>query len=95
MKNDFSDWFDGDFEKLNVVATYNLIYNASVLVKEALGYAICLDKLINLDEKSELCFKPFSPKLESNLDVVWKKSLIFSPLQKLFLDKLRSKLKTI
>ena len=61
VKNDFSDWFDGDFEKLNVVATYNLIYNASVLVKEALGYAICLDKLINLDEKSELCFKPFSP----------------------------------
>ncbi len=45
---------------LNVVATYNLVFNASLLVEEGLGYAICLDKLINT-QGSNLCFRRFPP----------------------------------
>lgn len=35
-----------------VVATYNLLFNASLLVAEGLGYAIGLDKIINTGENS-------------------------------------------
>lgn len=65
-----------DFDKLNIVATYNLIYNASLLVDEGSGYALTLDKLINT-YNSTLCFKPLEPKLEVGLDLVWKNIKFF------------------
>ncbi len=88
-KNEFIEWFRGEFENLNTVATINLVYNAAVMVKAGVGYAITLDKLVNTSEESELCFKPLKPKLESGLDIVWKKYRVFSPAAKIFLDKLK------
>ena len=88
-RNEFIEWFRGEFENLNTVATINLVYNAAVMVKAGVGYAITLDKLVNTSEESELCFRPLKPKLESGLDIVWKKYRVFSPAAKIFLDKLK------
>ena len=90
-KNEFIEWFQGEFESLNTVATINLVYNAAIMVKAGIGYAITLDKLVDVSEKSELCFRPFKPKLESSLDIVWKKYQVFSPAAALFLNKLKEK----
>ena len=90
-KNEFIEWFRGEFENLNTVAAINLVYNAAVMVKAGVGYAITLDKLVNTSEESELCFKPLKPKLESALDIVWKKYRVFSPAAKVFLDKLKER----
>ena len=89
-QNDFIDWFQGEFDKLNTVATFNLVYNAAVMVKAGIGYAITLDKLVDISIESELCFRPLKPKLESGLDIVWKKYQVFSPA-KLFLKKIQEK----
>lgn len=88
--NKFLEWFQSDFDKLNIVATYNLIYNASIMVKSGIGYAIGLDKLINVNGSS-LCFVPLKPKLEAELNIVWKKEQIFSPASGIFLDALYKK----
>ncbi len=69
----------GGKEGFNVVATYNLIYNATLLVEEGVGYAVCFDKLINTSGKSALCFKPFYPEISISPLLVWKK---FRPLSK-------------
>lgn len=90
-QNDFIDWFQGEFDKLNTVATFNLVYNAAVMVKAGIGYAITLDKLVDISIESELCFRPLKPKLESGLDIVWKKYQVFSPAAKLFLKKIQEK----
>lgn len=90
-KNEFIEWFQGEFENLRTVGTINLVYNAAVMVKVGIGYAITLDKLVDVSEKSELCFRPLSPRLESGLDIVWKKSQVFSPAAALFLEKLKEK----
>ena len=90
-KNEFIEWFQGEFESLNTVATINLVYNAAIMVKAGIGYAITLDKLVDVSEKSELCFRPLKPKLESSLDIVWKKYQVFSPVAALFLNKLKEK----
>lgn len=90
-KNEFIEWFQGEFENLRTVGTINLVYNAAVMVKAGIGYAITLDKLVDVSEKSELCFRPLSPRLESGLDIVWKKSQVFSPAAALFLEKLKEK----
>lgn len=90
---DMLKWFATDIEKLNVVATYNLVYNASILVNSGLGYAVTLDKLINTTGNSKLCFRPLSPKLDLEINIVWKKYQIFSKASEAFLSELQKKLR--
>ena len=80
-----SQWLQREETELHIVATYNLIFNASLLVDEGLGYALCYDKLINT-HGSNLCFRPFSPRLEARGFIVWKKYQVFSKAANLFLQ---------
>lgn len=84
-------WLGKDPAQLHTVATYNLIYNASLMVDEGMGYAFALDKLVNTTG-SNLCFRPLLPKLELGMYLVWKKSQIFSRASELFLTCLQTHL---
>ncbi|MGN0004529.1 MAG: LysR family transcriptional regulator substrate-binding protein, partial [Candidatus Gastranaerophilaceae bacterium] len=88
VKNDYNMWFGSYMERLNIVATYNLIYNAAKMTEVGVGYSIGLENLINTTGESNLCFRPLNPKLESGLDIVWKKHQVFSQAAKLFLSKI-------
>ena len=81
-------WLRKEPSELRTVATYNLIYNASLMVDEGMGYAFTLDKLVNTTG-SQLCFRPLHPKLELGMYLVWKKSQIFSKAAELFLQHLQ------
>ena len=70
-------WMKREVAQLHVVGTYNLVFNASLLVDEGLGYALCLDRLINT-RGSRLCFRPLSPGMEAAACIVWKKYQVFS-----------------
>ncbi len=89
--NEFGEWFGDDFEKLEVAATFNLVYNACRMVEAGVGYALTIDGLVGAGEDSVLCFKPFEPVLESGLNVVWKKYQVFSPAAQLFLREMQSR----
>lgn len=82
-----SEWFGGD-DGLNIVATYNLLYNASLLAERGLGCAVGLDGLLNTDD-GPLCFKPLDPPLRSRLNVAWKRGQVFSPAAAVFLTELK------
>ncbi|WP_394557819.1 LysR family transcriptional regulator [Priestia aryabhattai] len=88
-KNEFADWFGEDFHKLNIVTTYNLAYNAAIMVEEGVGYAITLDKIVNTSTNSNLCFRPLQPRLESGLNIVWKKHHVLSAAADAFLKELQ------
>lgn len=77
-------WLKRDISKLNVVATYNLLYNASLMVEQGIGYALCLDKLINTSS-SNICFKPLAPILTVDNTLVWKRYQVFSKAAEQFL----------
>ena len=91
-RNALFDWFQKDADSMNVVTTYNLVYNASVFVKQGLGYAFGLDRLINTTGNSELCFRPLKPMIETSLVMVWKKYQVFSKPAEKFLELLNKKL---
>ncbi len=90
-RNECIDWFGGNFEKLNIVADYNLIYNARLMVEEGLGCALSLEGLVNVSGDSPLCFRPLFPPLESKLNLVWKKHQLFSKAAGLFLERIQEK----
>ncbi len=89
IKVDFPRWCGQNIDKLNFSGTFNLSFNGSVFVREGLGYLLTFDRLIDTSEKSELCFRPISPRLETKMYIIWKKYQIFSPIADLFLKKLR------
>ena len=91
-KGIITDWFHKSSDELKIVATYNLLYNASLLVEQGLGYAIGLDKIINTTGNSDLCFKPLYPKLISHLDIAWKKYQVFPKCTEIFLKRLQENL---
>lgn len=89
--NEFADWFGEDFDRLDIVTTFNLIYNAAIMVEAGIGYALTIDRIVNTAESSNLCFRPLEPRLDSGLNVIWKKYQVFSSAAELFLNKLRER----
>ena len=89
--NEFAGWFGEDFDQLDIVTTFNLVYNAAIMVEAGVGYAVTLDKIANTTESSSLCFRPLEPRLESGLNIIWKKYQVFSPAAELFLERLRER----
>lgn len=80
----------GDY---HIVATYNLLYNASLLVKAGLGIAICLGDIINTSyADSELKFIPFATQKNDSLQILWKKQSTQSPSTKLFLKLMQEEI---
>ena len=82
-----------DLSELHIVATYNLVFNASLLVDEGVGYALCFDQLIHT-EGTRLCFRPFLPRLEAASCLVWKKYQVFSKAAGAFLQAVRAQLRS-
>lgn len=80
-----TSWLGKNLSELNVAATYNLLFNASLMVDEGLGYAFALDKIINTTGNSNLCFVPCDPPLHAGMHLIWKKYQIFSKAAEKFL----------
>lgn len=95
ISNEIINYFGTSYEKLNIVSTYNLIYNASILVEDGIGVALTLDKLINTTGDSLLCFRPLEPTLTSNLNIIWKKHQIFSKAADVFMKQLKLDIKSV
>lgn len=70
-----------------IVATYNLLYNATHLVEQGIGYAFCLDGLADTKSRN-LTFRPFVPPLEVGIVAVTKKYQPFSPAAKVFMEQM-------
>ena len=87
--SELSLWMRRDFSQLNIVATYSLLYNGSLMVDEGMGYALCLDRIINVTGESNLCFRPLSPGLVVGMNIVWKKYQVFSKASEKFLQCLQ------
>ncbi len=91
LHKELGDWFGEKADSMRMAATYNLIYNASIMVLEGMGYLIGFDGLVNTGSESALTFRPLAPKLESGLCIAWKKYQVFSRAEELFLEELKTR----
>jgi DNA-binding transcriptional LysR family regulator len=92
LQNELTGWLGKSVDSLNIIGTYNLIYNAAIMVKEGLCGAVSIDGLINTAGDSGLCFKRFRPGLSAGLAVAWKKYQVFSKAAEKFLETLQRQL---
>lgn len=84
-----SPWMRKDYNELNIIATYNLLFNAALMVEAGMGYAICLDKLVSTMDTSGFCFRPLAQGTEAGVDIAWKKYQVFSKASQKFLERLQ------
>ncbi|MCM1467049.1 MAG: LysR family transcriptional regulator, partial [Alistipes sp.] len=91
-KKDLPRWCGGKMDRLHLEGSFRLSYNASLFVKEGLGYLLTFDHLINTGPDSALTFRPLSPKLETKMYLVWKKHQVFTPIAERLLNSLKEKL---
>ena len=90
ISNQMSEYFlvenlaENNFSRLNIIGTYNLLYNASLIVEAKIGHAICLDGIINTDN-TNLKFIPFKSFEKIEMNLIWKKNLSLSKACKEFL----------
>ena len=87
--NQITTFFADILSSPHTVASYNLIYNAGLMVEAGMGYALCIDDLINTAGDHPLTFVPLTPTLHSNVYLFTKKYQVFSKATKLFLDQLQ------
>lgn len=90
---DISRWCGSQMDKLHLEGSFRLSYNASLFVKERLGYLLTFDRLIDTSPDSGLVFRPLFPTLETKMYLVWKKYQVFTPIAERLLDSLKAKMK--
>lgn len=90
--NRITTFFTDHLSSPHMVASYNLIYNAGLMVEAGIGYALCIDELINTEGNHPLTFVPIAPALQSNVYLFTKKYQVFSKAAKLFLNRLSNRL---
>lgn len=88
IEKDLLDWFGNAHKDLNLVGTYDLMYNSSLMVREGLGCVLGFDGLIYTGAGSGLCFRRLEPEVAVPLHIIWKKNQVFSQAARLLLEEL-------
>jgi Transcriptional regulator len=78
------NWAGQPFPDKQFVATYNLIYNANLLVESGLGWAVGINHLIT--DNHSLKFIPFAPAITSSISLIWLKHAPLSAVGQRFLE---------
>ena len=90
---DLVAWSGGriDPEALNVVGRFDLIGNASHLIRSGTACAMGIDHLLQVDASSQMRFVPLDPPIEIASYLVWKKYRLRSRACEEFLNRLKRK----
>lgn len=86
-----SDWLGVNSTHLNIVGSYNLLYNASLLSETGQAAVLCIDGIINTTG-TNLTFIELLPRLEAKSNLIWKKDVVLSNTAKMFLKELKGKI---
>ena len=82
-------WFGDLYEKLDVFVSYNLLYNAAMLVDCGIGAALTIEGAAELYKNPNTVFRPFSPQLSVSSVLVWKKYQPMTPAAAAFIEHLK------
>ncbi|KAF1300919.1 MULTISPECIES: LysR family transcriptional regulator [Enterococcus] len=85
----FKEWSNELFDQFNFIGTYNLIFNASLLIKTGACMALTYENLVETSQQSGLVFRPLEPQLTDPNILIWSKSRSLPNVSKLFLETIQ------
>ena len=92
LRNEMANWFGESIDQMEIAGTYNLIYNAALMVKNHVGVALCIELESHFDD---ICFRPLFPTRETGNVLVWKKEQTLPAATGAFIDFVKACFKGI
>ena len=89
-EGDIRRWAGERFGELRLEGSFRLAYNASMFVREGLGYQLSFRHLVDVSPDSALVFRPLYPALETKLYLIWNRYQTFTPIAERFLAQIQS-----
>ena len=93
-EGDIRSWAGDRFGDLHLEGSFRLAYNASMFVREGLGYQLSFAHLVDVSPESGLVFRPLAPKLEVKLYLIWNRYQTFTPIAERFLAQVKRNFKS-
>ena len=93
-EGDIKKWAGERFGELHLEGSFRLAYNASMFVREGLGYQLSFQHLVDVSQDSGLVFRPLFPKLEAKLYLIWNRYQTFTPIAERFLIQVKRSFNT-
>lgn len=90
IQTELANYFNKDFEKLQIQFTSNFSTNSAVFVEHRLGYALTLRGALPYMDKNILCCRPLSPKFEAATVFAWKRQQPFVLAVMKFIEHMQS-----
>lgn len=92
VRDEIKNWFGDLYDKSNIFATYDLLYNAAIMAQKKMGVVLTIE----LESKfNDIKFTPLFPKLEYGSVLVWKKNQIPSRAMVVFIEFTKKYIKSI
>lgn len=88
QQRDLAGWMRRELSELNIVGTYNLQFNAGLMVRQKMGYALVIHELIRFWSESPLCYRPLVPAVPIRPQLIWKKERPLTRQAQAFLTEL-------
>ena len=88
-EGDIRAWAGDRFGELHLEGSFRLAYNASMFVREGLGYQLSFRHLVDVSPESGLTFRPLSPSLKTKLYLIWNRYQSFTPIAERFIAQVR------
>lgn len=88
-------WFGARYAQLRIVNTFNLLYNATLLVEQGIGVLPALGGIIKVAGNPKLCERPMKPELNTKVYLIWGRHRTLPPAAQLFLERFKAKIAQI
>ena len=91
LQKAIAEWAHTRSERLNIAATYNVIYGSPTpLVQSGLGSLLVTRDLLGPELNADVRFLPLDPPLETHYALVWKKNTVLTKAAEKFLSVLNT-----
>lgn len=90
VQSEIASWLGVEIDRLKILASHNLLTNASLLVERGLGYAICVRGSYTIRDNKKSRFVPFAPERTTGHVLAWKKNRIFTTATSLFIELIKN-----
>lgn len=94
VQKEISNWLGADINKLNVLATVNMMTHAAMFINSGAACGLTIEGVVDLFEDSKMVFKPLNPRLELTAVLAWKRFHSLSGAAAKFLEYFKEYLKS-
>lgn len=94
VQKEISNWLGADINKLNVLATVNMMTHAAMFINSGAACGLTIEGTVDLFEDSKMVFKPLNPRLELTAVLAWKRFHSLSGAAAKFLEYFKEYLKS-